>query len=41
MAKILIDIKEKTKEKVLTMAFRKKVTIKKLVLDALGLKDEA
>jgi hypothetical protein len=39
MARLTIDLKEKTKEKVLKMVPRTG-TIKKLILDALGVKDE-
>lgn len=40
MARLVIDLKEKTKKDVVKMAEKQKVTYKELILNALGLKDE-
>jgi hypothetical protein len=40
MARILIDVKDKTKSKVVVMANRLGVTMKKMILDALKIVDE-
>jgi hypothetical protein len=40
MARLVIDIKDTTKEKIVAVAIKKGVSYKKLILLALGIKDE-